>query len=120
MVLLSKEHCFAPFSYLSFSHASGEITVVQLQASKPYVQNHTSSCCGRTPQSRYMYTTKNNTREKRKKDRGGTDQKEKVTKTEREGRKEGRKRANKQRCVQTTASSGTCFYRLMNGKFANL
>ena len=25
MVLLSKEHCFASFSYLSFSHASGEI-----------------------------------------------------------------------------------------------
>ena len=55
-----------------------------------------------------------------KNERGGTDQKEKVTKTEREGRKEGRKRANKQRCVQTTASSGACFYRLMNGKFANL
>lgn len=67
-----------------------------------------------------MYMTKNNTREKRKKDRGETDHKEKVTKTEREGRKEGRKRANKQRCAQTTASSGACFYRLMNGKFANL
>lgn len=92
MVLLSKEHCFAPFSYLSSSHASGEITEVQLQASKPYVQNHASSCCGRTPQSRYMYTTKNNTREKRK--RGNRS--ERKGDKDREGRKERGKKKSKQ------------------------
>lgn len=35
-----------------------------------------------------MYTTKNNTREKRKKDRGGTDQKERKGDKDRDGRKE--------------------------------
>ena len=68
-----------------------------------------------------MYTTKNNTREKRKKDRGGTDQKERKGDKDREGRKErGKKKQTNNDAVQTRASSGACFYRLMNGKFANL